>query len=34
MDKDCGCSERQSKLNKLFPYKNSGKPKKTKGFFE
>ena len=34
MDKDCGCSERQSKLNKLFPYKNSDKPKKTKGFFE
>ena len=34
MDKDCGCSERQSKLNKLFPYKNSSKPKKTKGFFE
>tara|TARA_B100000519_G_C14253138_1_gene443543 strand:+ start:2999 stop:3682 length:684 start_codon:yes stop_codon:yes gene_type:complete len=31
MNKDCGCKERQSKLNKLFPY---GKPKKTKGFFE
>jgi hypothetical protein len=31
MDKDCGCKERQSKLNKLFPY---GKKKKTKGFFE
>jgi|TARA_R110000751_G_scaffold63593_2_gene131073 hypothetical protein len=30
-DKDCGCKERQSKLNKLFPY---GKRKKTKGFFE
>ena len=29
--KDCGCKERQSKLNKLFPY---GKKKKTKGFFE
>ena len=31
IDKDCGCKERQSKLNKLFPY---GKRKKTKGFFE
>ena len=31
MDKDCGCRERQSKLNKLFPY---GKKRKTKGFFE
>jgi hypothetical protein len=31
MDKDCGCKERQSKLNKLFPY---GKRRKTKGFFE
>ena len=30
-NKDCGCKERQSKLNKLFPY---GKRKKTKGFFE
>ena len=28
---DCGCSERQDKLNKIFPYK---KKKKTKGFFE
>lgn len=31
LNKDCGCKERQSKLNKLFPY---GKKKKTKGFFE
>lgn len=31
LDKDCGCKERQSKLNKLFPY---GEKKKTKGFFE
>ena len=31
LNKDCGCRERQSKLNKLFPY---GKKKKTKGFFE
>ena len=31
INKDCGCTERQSKLNKLFPY---GKSKKTKGFFE
>ena len=30
-NKDCGCKERQSKLNKLFPY---GQRKKTKGFFE
>tara|TARA_R110002012_G_scaffold8209_2_gene37932 strand:- start:732 stop:908 length:177 start_codon:yes stop_codon:yes gene_type:complete len=21
--KDCGCSERRDKLNKMFPYKNS-----------
>jgi hypothetical protein len=31
--KDCGCTERQSKLNRMFPYKNAPKPKKTKGFF-
>ena len=28
---DCGCKERQSKLNRIFPYKGR---KKTKGFFE
>jgi len=22
---DCGCDERQEKLNKMFPYKNKGK---------
>lgn len=34
-NKDCGCRERQSKLNKLFPYKNEeSKKRKTKGFFE
>ena len=33
-NKDCGCRERQSKLNKMFPYKNADKPRKTKGFFE
>ena len=33
-NKDCGCKERQSKLNKMFPYKNTNKPRKTKGFFE
>ena len=33
--KDCGCKERQNKLNKLFPYKKGQEPKgKTKGFFE
>lgn len=31
--KDCGCSERQRKLNRMLPYKNAPKPKKTKGFF-
>tara|TARA_R110000824_G_scaffold198743_7_gene382781 strand:+ start:3330 stop:3842 length:513 start_codon:yes stop_codon:yes gene_type:complete len=31
--KDCGCTERQGKLNRMFPYKNAPKPKKTKGFF-
>jgi len=30
-NKDCGCIEKQNKLNSLFPY---GKRKKTKGFFE
>ena len=35
INKDCGCTERQSKLNKMFPYgKGSRVPKKTKGFFE
>ena len=29
--KDCGCKERQSALNRVFPYKGR---KKTKGFFE
>ena len=34
-NKDCGCRERQSKLNKLFPYKKEESDKrKTKGFFE
>ncbi|MAF25150.1 hypothetical protein CL634_06200 [bacterium] len=33
-NKDCGCRERQGKLNKMFPYKNASKPRKTKGFFE
>jgi len=28
---DCGCKERQSTLNKIFPYRGR---KKTKGFFE
>ena len=28
---NCGCEERRSKLNKMFPYKGK---KKTKGFFE
>ena len=32
LNKDCGCKERQSKLNKIFPY--GKKKKKTKGFFE
>tara|TARA_R110000824_G_scaffold14985_3_gene63338 strand:+ start:8840 stop:9460 length:621 start_codon:yes stop_codon:yes gene_type:complete len=33
--KDCGCKERQNKLNKLFPYKKGEDSKrKTKGFFE
>jgi len=33
--KDCGCRERQSKLNKIFPYKKEeAKRNKTKGFFE
>ena len=31
LGRDCGCKERQSKLNKLVPYE---KPKKTRGFFE
>lgn len=31
LGRDCGCKERQSKLNKIFPYQ---KPTKTKGFFE
>ena len=35
INKDCGCRERQSKLNKLFPYKKEeAKKNKTKGFFE
>jgi len=35
LNKDCGCRERQSRLNKLFPYKKEeGKKRKTKGFFE
>lgn len=35
LNKDCGCKERQSKLNKLFPYKKEeAKKRKTKGFFE
>ena len=34
-NKDCGCRERQSKLNKLFPYKKEeANQNKTKGFFE
>ena len=34
-NKDCGCRERQGKLNKLFPYKKQeGEKRKTKGFFE
>ena len=34
-NKDCGCRERQNKLNKIFPYKKEeGKKRKTKGFFE
>jgi hypothetical protein len=28
--RDCGCQERQNKLNEMFPYKQ----KKTKGFFQ
>ena len=32
--KDCGCSERQAKLNRMFPYKGSEPIVKTKGFFE
>ena len=31
MGRECGCKERQSKLNKLVPYE---KPKKTRGFFQ
>ena len=31
LGRECGCTERQSKLNKLVPYE---KPKKTRGFFE
>jgi glycerol dehydrogenase-like iron-containing ADH family enzyme len=31
LGRDCACKERQSKLNKIFPYQ---KPTKTKGFFE
>jgi len=35
LKKDCGCRERQSKLNKLFPYKKEeANKRKTKGFFE
>jgi hypothetical protein len=35
INKDCGCRERQSKLNKMFPYKKQeGSKRKTKGFFE
>ena len=30
LGRECGCKERQSKLNKLVPYE---KPKKTRGFF-
>jgi len=34
-NKDCGCSERQAKLNRMFPYENGEESnKKTKGFFE
>ena len=28
--RDCGCRQRQNKLNEMFPYKQ----KKTKGFFQ
>ena len=32
---DCGCTERQAKWNRLFPYKaGQQEVKKTKGFFE
>jgi len=32
---DCGCTERQAKLNRMFPYKKGQQQiKKTKGFFE
>ena len=32
---DCGCSERQARLNRRFPYKKGQQEiKKTKGFFE
>jgi hypothetical protein len=32
---DCGCTERQAKWNRLFPYKaGQQETKKTKGFFE
>ena len=32
---DCGCTERQAKWNRLFPYKKrQQETKKTKGFFE
>tara|TARA_R110002110_G_scaffold37253_5_gene123249 strand:+ start:11138 stop:11734 length:597 start_codon:yes stop_codon:yes gene_type:complete len=35
INKDCGCTERQSKLNKMFPYKKEEtKKRKTKGFFD
>lgn len=35
INKDCGCTERQAKLNRMFPYdKGKEPPKKTKGFFE
>lgn len=35
INRDCGCREKQSTLNKLFPYKKEeGAKKKTKGFFE
>jgi hypothetical protein len=33
-NKDCGCSERQAKLNRMFPYEGAEPPTKTKGFFE
>mgnify|MGYP003626212699 CR=1 FL=1 len=34
-NKDCGCSERQRKINKMFPYKNGQQEiTKTKGFFD